>query len=66
MALAACSGKPAFDPATVADATAEQVTRGEPRSWWTGMKMPLQRLVQGENISENDVAIEGGAGVSVE
>ena len=66
MALAACSGKPAFDPATVVDATAEQVTRVEPLSWWTGMKMPLQLLVQGENISEYDVAIEGSAGVSVE
>ena len=66
LALAACSGKPAFDPATVADASAEQVTRVEPLSWWTGMKMPLQLLVQGENISEYDVAIEGGAGVSVE
>ena len=62
--LAACSG-PAFDPATVADATAEQVTRVEPLSWWTGMKMPLQLLVQGENVSEYDVAIEGGKGVSV-
>ena len=50
-ALAACSG-PAFDPAAVADATVEQVTRVEPLSWWTGMKMPLQLLVQGENISE--------------
>ena len=65
VALAACSD-PAFDPATVADATAEQVTRVEPLSWWTGMKMPLQLLVQGENISEYNVAIEGGKGVSVE
>ena len=65
VALAACSG-PAFDPATVADATAEQVTRVEPLSWWTGMKMPLQLLVQGENVSEYNVAIEGGKGVSVE
>ena len=64
VALAACSG-PAFDPATVADASAEQVTRVEPLSWWTGMKMPLQLLVQGENISEYEVTIEGGKGVSV-
>ena len=64
VALAACSG-PAFDPATVADATDEQVTRVEPLSWWTGMKMPLQLLVHGENVSEYDVAIEGGKGVSV-
>ena len=64
-ALAACSG-PAFDPATVADATSEQVTRVEPLSWWTGMKTPLQLLVQGENISEYEVAIEGGNGIAVE
>ena len=64
--LAACSAKPAFDPASVADATSQQVTRVEPLSWWTGMKMPLQLLVQGENISEYNVAVEGGTGVSVE
>ena len=66
LALAACSGKPAFDPATVSDATAEQVTRVEPLSWWVGMKTDLQLLVQGDGISEYDVAIEGGKGVSVE
>lgn len=66
IALAACTGKPAFDPASVADATTEQVTRVEPLSWWTGMKMPLQLLVQGEGISEYYVSVEGGAGVSVE
>ena len=66
LALAACSGKPAFDPATVADAVDGQVTRVEPLSWWTGMKMPLQLLVQGENISEYNVAIEGGKGIEVE
>ena len=62
--IAACSA-PAFDPASVADATAQQVTRVEPLSWWTGMKMPLQILVQGENISSYDVAIEGDKGVEV-
>ena len=66
VALAACTGKQAFDPASVADATTEQVTRVEPLSWWTGMKMPLQLLVQGENISDYNVAVEGGAGISVE
>ena len=64
LALAACSG-PQFDPASVKDATAQQVTRVEPLSWWTGMKTPLQLLVQGSGISEYDVAIEGGKGVSV-
>ena len=66
LALAACSGKPSFDPASVADATQEQVTRVEPLSWWVGMKTDLQLLVQGAGISEYDVAIEGGKGVSVE
>lgn len=66
LVLAACSGKPAFDPAAVSDATAEQVTRVEPLSWWVGMKTDLQLLVQGDGISEYDVAIEGGKGVSVE
>ena len=65
VALAACSG-PAFDPASVADATSEQVTRVEPLSWWVGMKTDLQLLVQGAGISEYDVTIEGGKGVSVE
>ena len=63
--LAACQG-PAFDPASVADATSEQVTRVEPLSWWVGMKTDLQLLVQGAGISEYDVTIEGGKGVSVE
>ena len=45
-ALAACQG-PAFDPSTVADATAEQVTRVEPLSWWVGLKTDLQLMVQG-------------------
>ena len=64
-ALAACSG-PAFDPTSVPDATTEQVTRVEPLSWWVGMKTDLQLLVQGAGISDYAVAIEGGAGVSVE
>ena len=64
VAMAACSGT-AFNPASVADATEQQVTRVEPLSWWVGMKTDLQLLVQGENISEYDVAVEGGKGVGV-
>lgn len=60
--LVACATQPAFDPATVADATGE-VTRIEPLSWWTGMQTPLQLLVAGERISDYDVRIEGGRGV---
>ena len=62
--LASCSA-PSFDPAGVADADKTQVTRVEPLSWWTGMKTPLQLLVQGKDISGYDVKIEGGKGVSV-
>ena len=65
LGLASCGG-PAFDPATIADATAGQVTRVEPLSWWTGMKMPLQLLIQGEDISGYSVSVEGGKGVSVD
>ena len=66
LALAACTSQPAFDPASVADATSEQVTRVEPLSWWVGMKTDLQLMVNGAGISEYDVTIEGGKGVSVE
>ena len=54
-----------FDPAKVPDATAQEVTRVEPLSWWTGMKTPLQLMVQGEGIGDKDVTMEGGGGVSV-
>ncbi|MDY5570153.1 MAG: alpha-amylase family glycosyl hydrolase [Candidatus Cryptobacteroides sp.] len=60
----ACSG-PQFTPESVADADNQQVTRVEPLSWWTGMKTDLQLLIQGEAISEYDVSIKGGKGVSV-
>ena len=66
VALAACSGNTAFDLATVADASAEQVTRVEPLSWWVGMKTDLQLLIQGAGISEYEVSVEGGNGVSVQ
>ena len=61
--LAGCHAN--FDPSQVPDATPQEVTRVEPLCWWTGMKTPLQLLVQGEGIGEKDVRIEGGKGVSV-
>ena len=61
--LASCASS--FDPSTVSDADNSQVTRVEPLSWWVGMKTPLQLLVQGEDISDYKVSIEGGKGVSV-
>lgn len=54
--------QPAFDPASVADASGE-VSRIEPLSWWTGMQTPLQLLVNGAGIGEYEVRIEGGRGV---
>ena len=57
LVAAACAG-PKFDPAKVADADATQVAHVEPLSWWTGMKTPLQLLVNGENISAHDTKIE--------
>ena len=64
--MVACGPEPAFDPASLADATKEQVTRVEPLSWWVGMKTSLQLMVQGEGISAYNVSVEGGKGVSVE
>ena len=63
-AAAACAG-PKFDPASVADADDVQVAHVEPLSWWTGMKTPLQLLINGDDISGYDLSIEGGKGVSV-
>ena len=63
--LTSCVGNSVFVHDSVADADMEQVSRVEPLSWWVGMKAPLQLLVQGEGVSEYDVAIEGGNGVKV-
>ena len=60
--LLSCATQPAFDPASVADASGE-ITRIEPLSWWTQMRTPLQLLVAGEAIADYDVRIEGGRGV---
>lgn len=62
--LTACTARPAFDPASVADASGE-VTRVEPLSWWTGMRTPLQLLVCGEGVASCDLRIEGGDGVKI-
>jgi len=63
--MVACASSGGFDPASVPDATAGQVVRVEPLCWWTGMKTPLQLMVQGQGIGESAVRIEGGAGVEV-
>ena len=60
----ACSGNATFDPQSVADADS-QITRVEPLSWWTGMKTPLQLLINGQNISQYNVSLEGENGVDI-
>jgi hypothetical protein len=61
----AASPGPKTDVSAVADANEKQIAHVEPLSWWTGMKTPLQLLINGENISAYSVAIEGGKGVKV-
>ena len=61
--LAASCGGP--DLSEIPAATAEQVVRVEPLSWWTGMETPLQLMIQGKGITSYDVRIEGGRGVRV-
>ncbi len=54
-----------FNPEQVPDAVPGAVAHVEPLSWWTGMKLPLQLLINGPEISTYDIRIEGGSGVSV-
>ncbi len=65
LALVSCAGQPAFDAASVADATSAQISHVEPLSWWTGMKLPLQLMIHGEGISEYELHLEGAKGVSI-
>ena len=66
LAVAACVAcKQGFDPSGIADASTQEITRVEPLSWWTGMKMPLQLMIQGPGISEFEVRAEGRPGVQV-
>lgn len=37
----------------------------EPPSWWVGMKLPLQLLVNGEDIGSYEVSVKDGHGVKV-
>ena len=63
--LMAASPGPKTDVSAGADANEKQIAHVEPLSWWTGMKTPLQLLINGEDISGYSVAIEGGKGVKV-
>lgn len=60
----ACAGSTA-DIGGVPEASADDIVRVEPLSWWTGMKMPLQVMVQGKDISACKVSVEGNSGVAV-
>lgn len=44
---------------------ATEISHVEPPSWWTGMKLPLQLMINGDDISSYDVSIKGGKGVKV-
>lgn len=48
-----------------AKSLAQEVQHVEPPSWWVGMKLPLQLLVNGPDISSYDVTIKGGERVKV-
>ena len=44
--------------------SAAGIDRVEPLSWWTGMKTPLQIMVNGEGVGAYDaVSVEGGKGL---
>ena len=58
---ASCAG--GTDVSGIADAGKDQITRVEPPCWWAGMKTGLQLLIQGPDISEYEVSIEGLKGV---
>lgn len=60
MALISCAGPGMkINVNELADAEGTRVSRVEPLSWWTGMKTPLQIMVQGEGISEYSVSVAG-------
>lgn len=44
---------------------ADRITRVEPMCWWTGMKTPLQLLVQGKGIGEWSACFKDAKGVRV-
>ena len=48
-----------------APALGQQINHVEPPSWWTGMKQPLQLLINGPDISSYNVSISGGKGVKI-
>ena len=47
------------------DATISEISHVEPPSWWTGMKLPLQLMVNGPDISSYDVSIKNGEDIKI-
>lgn len=43
----------------------DRVAHIEPPCWWTGMRTPLQIMINGEDISSYDITIENSNGVSI-
>jgi len=60
--LAACSNAVVYDCNEIENADPDKVARVEPLNWWTGMKTPLQLMLNGEEISRYNVEICGPAG----
>ncbi|MCH5242782.1 MAG: glycoside hydrolase family 13 protein [Muribaculaceae bacterium] len=47
------------------EVTASEIQHINPPSWWVDMKLPLQLMVNGNDISSYDVSIKDGDGVKV-
>ena len=39
-------------------ASALEINRVEPLSWWTGMKLPLTLMFQGEDLQDAEVTVQ--------
>lgn len=50
---------------SVMEMKGDVISHIEPPSWWTGMKLPLQLLINGKDISAYDVSIKNGDGIKV-
>ena len=54
-----------FNIFSVVEMKGDVISHIEPPSWWTGMKLPLQLLINGKDISSYDVSIKNGDGIKV-
>ena len=46
-------------------ASSKDIYHVEPPSWWVGMKLPLQLMVNGKDIGSYDVSVKDGNGIKV-